>query len=84
LLSVEVSEQAVPGLSAFNLASTDGLGNGEKVNAIGSRRYDCRSVDSGNLMRIEGRDLVISGMIKEGDSGGRSFLMGGYRSGDSF
>jgi V8-like Glu-specific endopeptidase len=64
------SRQPIPGIDALKLRSTSELGNGESVRVIGfPDGTSLWTVETGNIKRLQGRDLILSGMIREGESG---------------
>lgn len=71
LLLVNTTEQSAAKLVAIKLRSTSDLGNGENVRVIGfPGGTSIWTVDSGTIKRLEGRNLVLSGAISGGNSGG--------------
>lgn len=59
-----------PGIVEFKLAATSDLGHGEGITFIGFPGTSLWSVDGGNVKRLEGRNLVLSGSARQGNSGG--------------
>jgi V8-like Glu-specific endopeptidase len=71
LLLLKTSGRVAVGLTAIRLGSTSNLGNGESVKIIGfPGSTTIWTVDSGSVKRLQGSDLVLSGTIREGNSGG--------------
>jgi S1-C subfamily serine protease len=71
LLSLKADARILSGLHALRIGYTSQLGGGESVKVIGfPGSTSLWSVDSGSIKRLEGRNLVFSGAIREGNSGG--------------
>jgi tetratricopeptide (TPR) repeat protein len=77
LLSVPRSERKLAHLVSLELGKTSALKGGELVHAIGfPNGTSILTVTTGNVMRLEGRNLVFSGSIKAGSSGGPVLMKG--------
>lgn len=77
LLRLKVSSALVTGIRALHLSYTSQLGGGEDVKVIGFPDGTAFwTVDRGSIARIEGRNLVFSGSIRGGNSGGPVILNG--------
>lgn len=75
LLLLKTNAQTLSGLTALKMGYTSDLGNGESVKIVGfPGGTSLWTVDTGNIKRLEGRNLVLSGAIKEGNSGGPVIL----------
>lgn len=75
LILVETNAKTLSGLIALKMGFTSDLGNGENVKIIGfPGSTSLWTVDNGSVKRLEGRNLVLSGAIREGDSGGPVIL----------
>lgn len=77
LLRLKVSGHLASGLTALKLSSTKHLSGGEDINVIGFPDSTAFwTVGRGSIARIEGRNLVFSGAIRGGNSGGPVILNG--------
>lgn len=75
LLLLKTNEQSASKLAALKMGNTTDLGNGESVKIIGfPGGTHLWTVDNGNVKRLEGRNLVLSGEIRGGNSGGPIIL----------
>lgn len=75
LLLLKTNALTASKLIALKVANTSGLGNGEDVKIIGfPGGISFWTVDIGNVKRLEGRNLVLSGAIRGGNSGGPVIL----------
>lgn len=75
LLLLKVRDQPFSGVTALKLGNTAELGNGESVRVIGfPDGTSFWTVETGNIKRLQGRDLILSGVIREGESGGPVIL----------
>lgn len=71
LLRLNGTAKTLSGLAELKLRATDDLGNSESVKFIGfPASTSLWTVDSGNVKRLQGRNLVLSGFAKPGNSGG--------------
>lgn len=71
LLRLKVPARIASGITALKLSSTTQLGGGEDVKVIGFPDGTAFwTVSNGSIARIEGRNLVFSGAIRGGNSGG--------------
>lgn len=71
LLLLKIPAQSFSGVTALKLVNTAELGNGESVRVIGfPDGTSFWTVETGNIKRLQGRDLILSGVIREGESGG--------------
>ena len=77
LLGLKADRQTLSGLTALNLGSSSGLEGGEGVTLIGFPDGTSNwTVTSGTVARLEGRNVVFSGSVTDGNSGG-PLLLGG-------
>lgn len=77
LLRLKVPSSIASGVTALKLSSTSQLGGGEAVQVIGfPDSTTFWTVDSGSIRRIEGHNLVFSGVVTGGNSGGPVILNG--------
>lgn len=75
LLLVKSSYRSLSGVTSLKLGSTADLGNGEIVRVIGfPNGTNLWTVETGNIKRLQGRNLILSGVIREGESGGPVIL----------
>lgn len=75
LLTIAGNSQMFSGLEELKIGPTAQLGHGEPVTFIGFPGATAIwTVDSGNIKRLEGTDLVLSGSIRKGNSGGPVIL----------
>jgi S1-C subfamily serine protease len=74
LLLLKANARTVSGLTALRFGPTDNLGNGEGVKVIGFPGTSIWTVESSSIRRKEGSDLVLSGQIRGGNSGGPVIL----------
>jgi hypothetical protein len=75
ILLLKASQEATSGLSVLRFQPTSNLGNAEPVKVIGfPGGTSIWTVDAGNIKRLEGNSLVLSGDIREGYSGGPVIL----------
>jgi S1-C subfamily serine protease len=75
LLLLKIDGQTSSKLTALSMVNTSDLGNGESVKIIGfPSGTSLWTVDNGYVKRLEGRDLVLSGTSREGNSGGPVIL----------
>lgn len=71
LLHLKIGSTDVTGVAALKLGPTSQLNGGEEVKVIGfPDGTEFWTVGSGSVGRIEGRNLVFSGAIRGGNSGG--------------
>jgi S1-C subfamily serine protease len=71
LLEFSPTPQTLPLLTELKLAAaTSDFGNGESVTFIGFPGTSFWTVDTGNIKRLEGKNLVLSGSARQGNSGG--------------
>ena len=77
LLRLKVRSSVAQGVTALKLSPTTPLGGGEDVRLIGFPDGTAFwTVGSGSIARIEGRNLVFSGAVRSGNSGGPVILNG--------
>lgn len=75
ILLLKVDRQTSAKLTALKLRNTSDLGNGESVRILGfPGGTSLWTVDSGTVKRLEGRNLVLSGAVRAGSSGGPVIL----------
>lgn len=70
LLTFTETPQTLSRLVELKLATTSDLGDGESVTFIGFPGTPFWTVDIGNIRRLEGKNLVLSGTARQGSSGG--------------
>jgi hypothetical protein len=77
LIRFEIDGQAASKITHLDFSSTSELGNGESVRLIGfPGGTSLWTVDNSYIKRLDGRNLVLSGTIREGNSGGPVILNG--------
>lgn len=75
LLRLTADSRILAKLAELKLRATDDLGNGNNVTFIGfPDSTSLWTVDKGNIKRLEGRNLVLSGSVRPGYSGGPVIL----------
>ena len=70
LLVFSPTPQTLSLLAELKLAATSNFGNGESITFIGFPGTNFWTVDTGNIKRLEGKNLVLSGSARQGNSGG--------------
>jgi S1-C subfamily serine protease len=71
LLRMKIDAASSSKLNQLSFASTSTLGNGQNVQFIGfPEGTSLWTTDRGSITRLEGRNLVLSGGIQEGNPGG--------------
>jgi V8-like Glu-specific endopeptidase len=71
LLRLKLSSRIASGITALKLSYTSQLDGGEDIKVIGFPDSTAFwTVGSGSIARIEGRNLVFSGAVRGGNSGG--------------
>lgn len=75
LLVLQADAQTISGLTALKLGSSGDLGNGESAKAIGfPGGVSFWTVESTNIKRLQGSELILSGQLQSGMSGGPVIL----------
>jgi hypothetical protein len=74
LLLLRADARTASGLTALKFGPSEGLGNGEPVKIVGFPGTSIWTVENSSIKRLDGNDLVLSGQIRGGDSGGPVIL----------
>jgi hypothetical protein len=77
LLRLTINSATAAGITALTLSYTTQISGGEYIKVIGFPEGTAFwTVGTGSVARIEGRDLVFSGVVRSGNSGGPVILNG--------